>query len=311
MRAIILSILALSVFATAALAQPSRPDRGTKIAQVNGATITLGEVDDVLRSRPTSLTVPTAVQVRQARLDIVTTMVDDMLLRQFMREQGPKVDATIIDKQVIALTDGLKPQNRTLEDYCKGLNLSEKQLRENMLMLLQLDQYVKDHTTEADMKNYFEANRAYFDKTTVRVSHIVIRLSPDAVPAEREKAKQKLAAIRAELLVGSATFAERAKERSQCPSAPQGGDIGIVHRKFQNVDEAFAKAAFALKVNELSLPVETEFGVHLIKVTERQEGKPAELEKSLEDIRDCYAEDLRTALLNQLRKKAKVEITLP
>ncbi|MCE9532971.1 MAG: peptidyl-prolyl cis-trans isomerase, partial [Planctomycetes bacterium] len=98
---------------------------------------------------------------------------------------------------------------------------------------------------------------------------------------------------------------------SHCPSAPKGGDIGYMFRKFQNIDETYAKVAFGMKIGELSDVVETDFGMHLIKVTDRTEGKPTKYEQCVEDVRDSYAEELRVALLNQLRKKSKVEVTLP
>jgi parvulin-like peptidyl-prolyl isomerase len=283
----------------------------TRAALVNGEAITLGEVDAVIRQRPAPLTPPTIAQVRQLRFEILAGLIDDLLVRQFLRENGPKVDASEIDKQVAALEKALAAQKRTLADYLKEHGQTEAQVRAGMAVLLQLDHYVKQHSTEADLRKYYEANRDYFDRVTVRTSHIVIRLPADAPPTEREKARQKLAALRAELSAGKIDFAAAAKAHSHCPSAGKGGDIGFIHRKFQNVDEAFAKAAFALKVGELSDVVETEYGLHLIKVTDRTQGKPTKFEQVLEDVRDGYAEELRVGLLDRLRKQAKIEVALP
>lgn len=292
-------------------AQPMKADPTLRVALVNGEAITLGDVDTMLAQRPVPLNVPTAGQIRQMRMEILAPLVDEMLLKQFMRDHGPKVDASRIDEEISNLQKSLKSQNRTLADYLREQNQTEAQLRASMLLLLQLDRHVKEHTTDADMRKYYETNKDYFDKNRVRTSHIVLRLPSDASPAEREKAKLKLQAIRNEIVSGKLEFAKAAKDHSQCPSAPKGGDIDFIARKFQNVDEAFAKAAFALKVGDISDVVETEFGVHLIKVTDRVNGKPTQYEQAIEDVRDCYAEDLRVALLNQLRKKAKVEVTLP
>lgn len=311
MFGIALGIAIIVILEGIGLAQSPKIDPATRVANVNGEAITLAELDAALKQRPAPLQAPTAAQARQARLEAVTTMIDDLLLRQFLRDHGPKVDTTEINRQFAGLEAGLKAQNKTLADYLREMNMTESQVRGNMLLLLQLDRYVKDHTTDADMKKYYDDNRAYFDKTTVRASHIVIRLSGDASSAERDKVKQKLAVIRHDIVTGKVDFAKAAQEHSQCPSAPKGGDIGSISRKFQNLDEAFAKAAFALKVGEISEVVETDFGMHIIKVTERNDGKLTKYEQVAEDVRDIYAEELRTALLNQLRKKAKVEITLP
>jgi len=294
-----------------ATAQPAKPGPDSRVAQVNGEAISLGEVDAVLNQRATSLTPPTAGQVRQLRYEALTTMIDDLLLRQFLKEYGPKVDPAEITQRYAALESSLKTQNKSLADYLKELNQTEAQVKASMLLLLQLDRYVKEHTTEVDLKKYFEVNKDYFDKVTVRTSHIVVRLSSDAPPAEREKAKSKLSTLRADLLAGKIDFSKAARENSDCPSAPKGGDIGFMFRKFQNIDERYAKEAFVMKVGDLSDVVETDFGYHLIKVTERTDGKPATYEQSAEDVRDCYAEELRVALLNQLRKKSKVQVSLP
>lgn len=306
---IVVGVLVIVLLEKIVFAQTSKA--APRAALVNDEVIALAEVDAVLKQRGTPLTAPTAGQVRQMRLEAVTTMIDDLLVRQFMRAYGPKIDPAEIAKQFAALEANLKAQGKTPTAYLTESNQTEAQVKANMLMLLQLDRYVKEHTSEADLKKYYETNKDYFDKITVRSSHIVIRYSAATPVAEREKAKQKLQALRADIVAGKLDFGKAAKENSECPSAPKEGDIGHIFRKFQNVDEAYAKAAFSMKVNEISEVVETDFGYHLIKVTERTEGKPSKYEPCAEDVRDSYSEELRVALLNQLRKKAKVEVTLP
>src|SRR5262249_52526725 len=105
-------------------------------------------------------------------------------------------------------------------------------------------------------------------------------------------------------------FAAAAARHSQCPSAERGGDIGLFMRKFM-VDEALARTAFALAVGQVSDVVQTEHGLHLIKVTERQPGQPTDFGKEKEKIRACCAEELRQAVLAEMRKTTKVEISLP
>jgi parvulin-like peptidyl-prolyl isomerase len=89
-----------------------------------------------------------------------------------------------------------------------------------------------------------------------------------------------------------------------------GGDIGFFPRKWA-VAEPFAKAAFSLKVGELSEVVHTEFGAHLIKVTERKNGTSSTYEKVKDDVRDYFVQEMRQSVIEQQRKVAKVEINLP
>jgi peptidyl-prolyl cis-trans isomerase C len=280
-------------------------------ARVNGEVISLAEVDAALKQRLMPLSAETAAQMRQLRAEVLTGLIDDLLVRQFLREHGPKIDPAEINQQLAALQTALKAQDKSFAAYLREQDQTEVQLRANMTLLLQLDRYVKQNTTEADLKHFYEANKDYFDNVTVRTSHIVIRLPADAAPAERDKARQRLRALRADIAAGKIDFASAAKANSQSPSAPKGGDIGFIERKFQIIDEAYAKTAFAMKVGEISDVVQTEIGLHLIKVTERKAGKPLKYEQVAENVRDAYAEELRIALLNQLRKKAKIEVTLP
>src|SRR5262249_52909758 len=161
-----------------------------------------------------------------------------------------------------------------------------------------------------ELKKYFADNKDFFDKVTVRASHIVLRVAPDAPAEERQEARQKLAAMRQEIAANKVSFADAAAKHSHCPSAPKGGDLGYFTRKWM-VEEPFAKAAFALKVGEVSDVVTTDYGYHLILVTDRKPGVAADFEQAKEDVRDCLLEEIRQGVLLDLRRTAKVEVKLP
>src|SRR5207302_444679 len=149
-----------------------------------------------------------------------------------------------------------------------------------------------------------------FDRVMVRASHILLRLPPNAAEADKAKMHQQLVDLRAQIVANKIDFAEAAKKYSQCPTAPAGGDIGYFPRKFM-VDDAFAQVAFSTPVNGVSDVVQTGYGLHLIKVTDRKAGEASDFAKIKGDVRDVCVEEMRMNLLNDLRKSAKVEITLP
>src|SRR4029079_15533925 len=93
--------------------------------------------------------------------------------------------------------------------------------------------------------------------------------------AERPEAQKQLAGLRQKILAGKTTFAEAARQYSQCPTAPKGGEIGFITRQWMG-DEKVARAAFALSKGEISDVVASEFGLHLLTVTERNEGPKVE-----------------------------------
>jgi peptidyl-prolyl cis-trans isomerase C len=300
--------LAALAAATVALAQP--PAKPDVAATVNGETITLAEVDAVLK-HTLPLTPLTAAQRRQMRVEVLSDMVDDMLVRQYLRKNGPKVDPAEINAQFDAYAAKLQKDGSSMAAWLKETGQTEAQVKEAWTTAMQMTGYVKLNTTDAQLKAYFEANKDHFEHAEVRVRHIVLRVGKNAPATERAAAKEKLEALRAEIAAGKADFTAVAKKHSHCPSAPVGGDLGFIGRKGGLVDEAFAKAAFALKSNELSAVVETDFGLHVLQVTDRKPGTPTTYEKAATDVLDSYADDFRAELISKLRKEGRIEITVP
>ncbi len=259
-----------------------------------------------------SATTLTEAQRRQMRFDIVSDLIDEMILEQFLRKNGAKIEPAEVDKEIVRLQTRMKEQKAdyTMADFYRDSGLNESQLRINIVKMLQWAAYVKGRITDTDVKRYYDENRVFFDKVTVRASHILLRLPATATEAEKQAAHKKLTDLRQEILAGKIDFAEAAKKHSQCSTAPGGGDLGFFSRKWM-MEESFSKAAFDLKVNEVSDVVTTSFGLHLIKVTERRPGQPSDFEKIKEEVRDCCVEELHQALLAEQRKLAKIEINLP
>jgi peptidyl-prolyl cis-trans isomerase C len=303
------SAAALLVVASAAPAQifskPAKP-----AAVVDGTPITFAEIEAILKQAPPSPTPLTEAQRRQMQMDAIAMLADDILMQNFLRKSGPKVDPAEVNKRVAQLADSQKKMGKTLEDFYKEAGQSEAQLRANIVTKLQWDAYVQAHLTEADIKKYYEDYKDYFDRVSVRASHIVLRAGPNASEKERQEIRAKLQTLRQEIVGGKLDFAEAAKKYSQCISAKDGGDIGYFPRKLA-VDEAFARAAFALKPGDISDVVQSEYGLHLIKVTDRKAGQPSDYSKVKETVRELCMEDMWLALLAEQRKTAHVEVNLP
>jgi peptidyl-prolyl cis-trans isomerase C len=280
------------------------------VATVNGEAIPRAELDAVLSQRPPVVTPLTAGQQRELQQEALSVLIDERLMRQFLTKNAPPVNKDEVDRQVAALQRGLATQGKPLDDYLKDSHQTMEQLRASIGLMQQWNAYAAKMLTADAMKKYHAEYRDFFDKTTLRVSHIVLRVAPDAPTAEKQAAQQKLAAIRADIVSKKITFAEAATKNSQCPSAPRGGDLDFIARKWM-VEEPFAKAAFALKVGELSEIVQTDFGMHLILATDRKPGTPATFEAVAEEVRECMLEDLRQTTLRDLRRTAKVDVKLP
>jgi parvulin-like peptidyl-prolyl isomerase len=304
----LVSAATVACWTSPALAQTATPPAKV-VATVNGSPITLAEVELVLKKAGPKATAPTEAQRKEMQQEALGMLIDDQLMRDFLRKKGPPIDLEEVNKQVAELVEGLKKDKKTLADYLKEQNQTEAQLRTDITGWLQWNAFVKQQVSDADLKRYYDESKDFFDRVVVRASHIVLRVTPEAPAAERDAAKAKLAAWRKDIVEGKIDFAQAAKQNSQCTSAPNGGDIGFFPRKLA-VEEPFAKAAFALKVGDLSEIVQTDFGYHLIKVTDRKPGTPSDFTKIKDEVRELLVEELRMQILAEQRQSAKVEITL-
>jgi peptidyl-prolyl cis-trans isomerase D len=113
-----------------------------------------------------------------------------------------------------------------------------------------------------------------------------VKLDPNATPEAKAKAMERAQALRKEI-EGGKDFAEVAKASSEDQSTkPSGGDLGWVSRN--TWEPALANAAFALEPGQVTQPIETKFGIHLVKVEEK---KPAQ-DRKLEEVQDEIATTL-------------------
>jgi peptidyl-prolyl cis-trans isomerase C len=152
--------------------------------------------------------------------------------------------------------------------------------------------------SDADAQAYYDGNKDKFmEPEKVKVSHIL-------VDAEAE-AKDILVSLN-----GGADFAALAKEKSKCPSKDKGGDLGLL-AKGQTVPE-FEQAAFALQPGQLSEVVKTQFGYHIIKVTEKQPEKERSFDEAKDQIKQTLLSQKQKEqfdfLLNELKNKNRVVI---
>ncbi|EIJ47404.1 peptidyl-prolyl cis-trans isomerase D [Herbaspirillum sp. GW103] len=143
--------------------------------------------------------------------------------------------------------------------------------------------------TDDDIKSYYEQNqKQYATEEQRRASHILITVKKDASAADKAAAKSKADALVAQLRKNPGDFAKLAKANSQDPgSAANGGDLGYFSR--DAMVKPFADAAFSLKQGEISDPVESDFGYHVIEVTGI---KPASV-KPLESVKAEIGADIK------------------
>ncbi len=249
---------------------------------------------------------------RIIKLQVVDQLTKKVLLKQFVDKQDISTSSEEVQVELEKIKFFLQnnPNNadKPLEEILETQGSSISELEKEVSRALALSKYLEKSVTDADKRSYFDANKDAFNGARAKASHVLIDTRNMQTDAEMEEAKKMIEIVKMEIDKG-ADFAEMAKKYSNCPSAEKGGDIGFFQRKGSIVEE-FAKVAFAMEVGEISEPVKTQFGYHIIKVTEKEEGK----EVSYEDVSDMvdfvYMQIKTEDLLNDLYDKAEIEMLL-
>jgi len=280
-------------------------------AVVNGEPISFADVKAILDTMPPPVVPATADQKREMQQNVVDMLVDDLVMRQFLRKNTSPPPGADIDKEIAELKVALAKKKSTLDDFLKESNQNEAQLRLDVAARLQWKAYLASRVSEDTLKTYYENNKFFFDKVTVRASHILLKVGPSAPEAEKQAARNKLQAIRQEIAAGKLDFAEAAKRYSDCPSKQDGGDLGSPFRYKFDVLEPFARAAFNMKVGDISDVVQTDNGMHLIKLIERSPGEPSTFAAIKDQVREVYGMELYQQLASDQRKAAQVQVNLP
>jgi peptidyl-prolyl cis-trans isomerase C len=280
------------------------PAADTVLVKCNGETLTSGEVDEMIERR---LSVYRGQIQPQQLAQLMPRMreqvQEEFVMRTLLEEESKKQDVTVDDAEIDTMIEETKanlPAGVTYDQFLEMQNLTEDTIRGEVRMQLGiralLDTKLGDNLepSEEEIAAFYESRKAEMTiPETVRASHILIKLDEGADDAGKQAKKSEADAIRKELLDG-ADFAKTAQEKSACPSSSSGGDLGVFGRG-QMVPE-FENAAFTQAVGEVGDVVETQFGYHIIKVMEKNEGG----ERALEEVR----EDIKTALVNQRRGTA-------
>jgi peptidyl-prolyl cis-trans isomerase D len=154
-----------------------------------------------------------------------------------------------------------------------------------------------------EVKQYYEQNQRQFGVAESRqASHILIAVDKTAGADAKQKARAQAEQIRAEVLKSPNAFAELAKKHSQDPgSAAKGGDLGSFTRG--SMVKAFDDAVFTMKVGEISQPVESDFGFHIIRVTGITPGTTRSFEQARPEIESELKKQRAGRLYAELAEK--------
>lgn len=210
---------------------------------------------------------------------IMNRMLDDLVTQKVMLVKAKEDSITVAERQVDNILDQQIQQmvqqlgsEKKVEDYFGSpLRQIRRELRGEVeeRLLVQKLREIKSFQTQISRREVEEFYNTYRDslpsrKEAVKIRHILVNVQPSdqALAAARQKAEEALARLRQ-----GEDFAELAKELSEGPSAPRGGDLGTTQRG--DLVREYEEVAYNLPPGEISGIVQSEFGLHIIQTIEK------------------------------------------
>jgi peptidyl-prolyl cis-trans isomerase C len=269
-------------------------------------------------------------KMKDARVEVLNFLIENALVDQYLAKKSVTVEPPEIEAKLKQATDEIKKNGSSMEKVLQELSLTEAELRGQISAQLRWDKFATSQATDDNLKRFFEAHQDMFDGSVVHARHVLLTPPADDAKAVAE-ARVHLETIRKSIEAGALkspkgkdaaetekfrlktiedAFAVICSKESVCPSKQQGGDLGWFPRGGAMV-EPFAKAAFALQPGQMSEVVTTQFGLHLILVSERKPGHPTKFEDVKDMVREIYAEQLREQICAELRPATRIVINTP
>lgn len=286
----------------------------TVLVDVNGRKFTYAEASEMISNRLAAAQgrIPPE-RMAGMRRQLLSGIIEQHVLRTLLLEEADrrKVEVTKDDEdKAYEKIRANLPAGKTLEEVLKTSPMGEEKMKQEIAVGIRIDKLLAESqptnspVTDEELTAFIEENK---DRLSVperaTAQHILVATNPEDDEATRQAKKDKLEKIRQDLLKGG-DFAKAALENSDCPSKQKGGDLGTF-AKGQMV-KPFEDAAFSQEVGAIGPIVETQFGYHIIKVTDRKEAGMA----SREEVSQVLAAQKRQKALKDfvedLKSKAKI-----
>ncbi len=302
------------VMPTVKAIEPNITESNGVAATVNGVDIMEKDVDAKVNSfmeRAAAQIPPNMVD--QYKIQVHGQVLESMIIEKLLDDQIKSKGIKITDEDVNNRLNEIATQRGTtveqLKEAITAQGQSMDEVKDKVKKMLGYEKLPPAaEVNDADAKAYYEENQEDFNQPEqVKASHILVKVAPTATPEDKAAAKAKIEGLLKQVKAGG-DFAQLARENSDCPSKANGGDLGFF-RKDAMVKE-FSDAAFAMKVGEVSNIVETQFGYHIIKVTDRKEAGMTSFEKAKPDIIKNMSEQKKQEGLMKFVEKTKADANI-
>jgi len=290
-------------------------------ATVNGTAITRSELERTMKLILAMNNIPQQLPDEQKKA-VESQVLNELISAELFYQSGKKLPVADVDTKIEKKISDIRlkyPSREAYEKALKNNDITEKDLKDfarkeiYIENLIEKDLASKVTVSEADAKKFYDENPDKFKQgESVRASHILVKVDPKASAEEKKTAKEKAEALLKRIKSGE-DFAAVAKQESvDSSTSPQGGDLGYFI-KGQGAS-AFEDKAFSMNVGDISDPVETQLGFHIIKVTDKKPARTLTFDESKQKIMDYLKfQQIQKGIAElgeKLRKEAKIEIFL-
>jgi len=320
-KGLLLILLAGMIFWGLAAACLAKED-AKLVAKVGDRSITEEDLQKEMDAQAAQFGVNKAALTNDRKERYRKVILNRMVDLQLIMDAGKEYKIQVGDAEIQGEIENIKkrfPDPKNFETVLAQRNITlkdvEDKIREGLMVRKVMDQ-VTTHTaglSDAEIEKYYKDNPERFKRDDeARASHILIKVDKGATAEDKDKARKRIQDIREQIVKG-ADFAKLAAENSDCPSGKSsGGDLDWFGKGV--MDPTFEKAAFALKPGEMSEIIETQFGFHIIKLTDKREAGTVSLAEVKGDLKEELGQKAREEKFSDWLKKqrdAKAVFTNP
>ncbi len=287
----LICFLILSVTACAA------PSEENVVAKINERTVTYGQFSKyyilLTGSKPDAG--EDSEETQQLKSNVLDKIVELEIIKDYLTQNNISIDTVEMEKQYTAYKDSIK-DDADAQKFLEENSISDEFLKQVISDQFYVEKFsntiveeIEDPETEAE--KYYDSHKDQFFLDQVKASHILVKTKEEA-----EEIKQKLDT--------GDNFEELAKEHSIDGSAQAGGDLGYFSKG--RMVKPFEDAAFALEIGEISDIVQSQFGFHIIKVTDKINEMPS-LDEIYNQVLTAMYNDYALQRLDEIKSTMTIE----
>ncbi|GAA4430504.1 peptidylprolyl isomerase [Bremerella cremea] len=239
------------------------------VASVNDIPIYDVEIERYLQRLNVFEDLPEAT-LQVYRSTVMSQLVRRQVILSYLQTTEFRASEQEIDLAIAEVKNALNARGKTLDQFLLEGKADLSMLRRNLAWKLVWSRYLESYLTEANLRRYYERNYERFDGTTRRVSQVYFG-DPSDPKFDWDVAFREAVFLRDRIQQGQITFEQAVREYSQSPSKDDDGAMGWI-KHHGPLDPRIHEASFARPVGEMVGPIQTKFGIHLLKVHEEKRG---------------------------------------